>query len=683
MPKFLDVTNTLAARSALNMPSISVLDFIDDPSDTDSHQAGFEAAIAAALDGSGEVVIPQGRWYVEGLVIPKKSPLKIRGAVGTMYPQASGPESEYEGQTTGTRLIRTGNLPVFILIGGVPPTIVGDVITDNNVDNVDWLDAVRDFVLEDVTIENRNAAATAPLVDFRAVTGCLFKRVCLFSPTYTAPLMHATYLMDSWFQFCQWAGGSKGIQIFDGSDTYFGTNAVWWVGCQLNDYSVLGIEIGDETSSHGQRPRVLQFIHHKQSSGLAGVQTHMHIRRATDIHFTQSYFEHYDSPTVIDIDKAFGIYGEIGFLQILNTGYTPPDAGLNISADAYNISMDVNSIVDNTMNIVTQANVSDPTIDIRISPNGVTYNGSTRSVGYDFTQLAYQKSEGSLCAYLFVREGFNLWKVGQPSTPAGDVQQFEISALDSLGNESKILRLRSYSHTSGSDPTTATYRDLALRGFLSLSGADDLGWVNFQNISPPANPAGGIRLYAQSDALTIDGSPILTAANQELDLADGENTFARRLINIAGLAPGNGNLRLTYFTAQRTETVTDVRTLCTVASVGATLARIGVYSVASNGDLTLVASTANDTTLWESTGSVTKALSASLSKVRGTRYAVGLLTVGTSTSPQLSGIEQVANTETAVEPRLSALVSSLADLPSTIASGSLVATFHQYYAALV
>jgi hypothetical protein len=142
---------------------------------------------------------------------------------------------------------------------------------------------------------------------------------------------------------------------------------------------------------------------------------------------------------------------------------------------------------------------------------------------------------------------------------------------------------------------------------------------------------------------------------------------------------------LTYFTARKTETINNLRTLCATVATSTTLARIGLYTVAGNGDLTLVASTESDTALWETAGQRTKALSASYSKVRGQRYAVGVLWVGSGNAPTFAGIGSTVTaviSEFAESPRQAAVRASQSDLPATIAAGDLISG-QQLYAALV
>ena len=170
-------------------------------------------------------------------------------------------------------------------------------------------------------------------------------------------------------------------------------------------------------------------------------------------------------------------------------------------------------------------------------------------------------------------------------------------------------------------------------------------------------------------------------------LTTGESTFPRRICASASIPSGNGSLRLSYFTARKSETVTQIRSLSgSTAQVGATLCRTGVYSVnASTGNLTLVASTPNDTTLWTSTLTVyTKSFSASFAKERGTRYAVGHLIVGSSTAPQFQGpIAPLIASECAQSPALGSLLGSQTDLPSSVTAGSLTGSGVLVYSALL
>jgi hypothetical protein len=181
----------------------------------------------------------------------------------------------------------------------------------------------------------------------------------------------------------------------------------------------------------------------------------------------------------------------------------------------------------------------------------------------------------------------------------------------------------------------------------------------------------------------VEGIPIDPLLSD--DIATGESTLPRRLCSTSGVATTNGFLRLTYFTARKTETVTQIRTVTgATAAVAPTLCRVGIYSVDGSGNLTLIASIANDTTLWlaASTG-YTRSLSASFSKTKGTRYAVGHIVVGSTTAPNLFGSAAVTASEAAIAPRLCGLLSSQTDLPATISVGSISDTTAQAYCVLL
>jgi hypothetical protein len=145
-------------------------------------------------------------------------------------------------------------------------------------------------------------------------------------------------------------------------------------------------------------------------------------------------------------------------------------------------------------------------------------------------------------------------------------------------------------------------------------------------------------------------------------------------------AAGSGTLLLTYFTAQRTESITQIRCYVGGTAAGATptLCRFGIWSVSASDDslTALLASTANDTTLFGVANTAyTKTLGSTFNKVVDTRYAVGVLVVSAAAIPAFMGCG-VANgaLDAAALPRLSAFVSSQSDLPSTVAAGSLTAS---------
>jgi len=251
-------------------------------------------------------------------------------------------------------------------------------------------------------------------------------------------------------------------------------------------------------------------------------------------------------------------------------------------------------------------------------------------------------------------------------------------------------------NTTGSAATLTTGRDiqtnLASGTAASFNGSAAIT-PGVTGTLPVAN--GGTGATTLTGLVKGSGTSALSAATAGTDYLDptdatadelttGEATMPRRMVSSQLAGSGNGNLRLTYFTARKTETITQVRTITgSTAGVGPTLCRIGVYSVAGNGDLTLIASTANDTALWIGNGAYTKSFSASFSKVRGTRYALATLVVGTSTAPTYTGCVSLVSTEAGIDPRISGFVASQTDLPASVSAGSISNTGHSAYAVLL
>lgn len=141
-------------------------------------------------------------------------------------------------------------------------------------------------------------------------------------------------------------------------------------------------------------------------------------------------------------------------------------------------------------------------------------------------------------------------------------------------------------------------------------------------------------------------------------------------------------LQLTYFTAKNTETITSVTAYSGSTAAGATptVCQYAIYSVdSSTENLTLLASTANDTALFASTNTAyLKTLDTPFSKVSGSRYAVAVLVVTAAATPTFvgqvpSGITPV-NTRFADKPRLAGYLASQTSIPSSVTNASLTAS---------
>lgn len=168
-------------------------------------------------------------------------------------------------------------------------------------------------------------------------------------------------------------------------------------------------------------------------------------------------------------------------------------------------------------------------------------------------------------------------------------------------------------------------------------------------------------------------------------LTNGQETFPREIAS-SSVTQSTGVLRLGYFTARKNETAVNavVVTAATPAGATPTLVRYGLYSVASNGNLTLIASTPNDTALLSVALTVySKAFSVSVAVNKGARYAFGVLVVTGATAPTIvGGTQGGAAALHGLAPRLAGQMSSQTDLPSSVTAGSIVDTVSRPFGIL-
>lgn len=168
----------------------------------------------------------------------------------------------------------------------------------------------------------------------------------------------------------------------------------------------------------------------------------------------------------------------------------------------------------------------------------------------------------------------------------------------------------------------------------------------------------------------------------------GQYTFPRQFA-IHSIAVTSGQPRVAYLTARRTETVANVRAYSggTAAAATPTLQRLGVYSIAADGALTLLAATTNDTATLFRTASTgyTKALAAPVNLVAGTRYAIVSLVVTTAATPTVVGLAPaIPVADAAAAPPLSHVgPTGLTDLPATITAAQLGQSTNRMLAGLL
>jgi hypothetical protein len=168
----------------------------------------------------------------------------------------------------------------------------------------------------------------------------------------------------------------------------------------------------------------------------------------------------------------------------------------------------------------------------------------------------------------------------------------------------------------------------------------------------------------------------------------GAETFGRGEIISSTVTTGTQVLRLAFFTPQASTVPVGfavVESGGTAAAATPTLVRIGVWTVNAAGDLTaLVASTANDTALLAAANTeYPKALQTPYAFIGGQRYAAGILVVTAAAAPTLNGKFTSTAAGRTRPPRVTATISGQADLPATVAVGSLGTTAAWPYIAFV
>lgn len=181
---------------------------------------------------------------------------------------------------------------------------------------------------------------------------------------------------------------------------------------------------------------------------------------------------------------------------------------------------------------------------------------------------------------------------------------------------------------------------------------------------------------------TLDYS--VDRTNDVLDV--GEANYNRKDITSSGVSIASGSLRLSYFTANKQEMISQIRIITggTAAAATPTLCRIGVYEVDEvTGNLTLIASTANDVNLFNATQTAfVKAFSQPFLKQRFVRYAVGVLVVSGVAVPTFNGQNAVPAAEAAMSPRITGY-SAQTDLPSTVTAGEITNGASRIYFVLL
>lgn len=159
---------------------------------------------------------------------------------------------------------------------------------------------------------------------------------------------------------------------------------------------------------------------------------------------------------------------------------------------------------------------------------------------------------------------------------------------------------------------------------------------------------------------------------------NGGEAMCDRRFSATGNAPnGAGNVQLSLFRASRTEDINSVTQYTTgTAASGTTLARMGVYEIDEGRQtLTLVAATANDTTLFSSVYNIwNRNFTSTWRKQAGKLYAGANFIAATAQPTYVNICAQGAglfDTILNVEPGLFKSMTGQTDLPSSFSYAAL------------
>lgn len=213
--------------------------------------------------------------------------------------------------------------------------------------------------------------------------------------------------------------------------------------------------------------------------------------------------------------------------------------------------------------------------------------------------------------------------------------------------------------------------------------------MNAQSEAEARDAIGAASATGDSKALVAGDNLVLTdGADLTVSALIGEQGMFRSLpltvVKDATVSTGTGILRLSYRRATKSGAFTQIRAHSgtTAAAATPTLCKMGVFSVASNGDLTRLARTSNDTALFSTISTpYSLALDATVNVVAGQLYAFGVLVITGTTPPTLHGTIMLNATEASLDERYNGSVSGQTDIISSISAGSVgVSTSNPYIA---
>lgn len=205
----------------------------------------------------------------------------------------------------------------------------------------------------------------------------------------------------------------------------------------------------------------------------------------------------------------------------------------------------------------------------------------------------------------------------------------------------------------------------------------------------PYAPISGVTMINNMQNLLQIGPKLPTIITSEMVgiQTAGEETMPRwAASNLTNITLSSGTFRVAYFRARKNETVTQIRMQSGSTAAGATptLVQFGLYSVDSSGNLTLLSSISNDTSIFASANTdYTRNMAASVTLAQGQQYAIGAIVVTAATAPTVTGVICSTGSSNSNDPRLTAVWTGQSSLPSSVTAGSLSTSSSFMYAQVL
>ena len=435
------------------------------------------------------------------------------------------------------------------------------------------------------------------------------------------------------------AGIQAGTGPTDQAHIYMGNIRLWHIGET--------VESGGANRSQDGLQLIGYHFEIRNLFAKGGVRTVYH-NPGTDTVVNYAYA--IGSQTAVHINGGNQIsYGKL----LIDTGGKPGGGsnGVILDNQASNVSMDIQAF---------EVNGTDHTLDSVVAIGAIN-SGVNKDI---YLRIQANNTGGAILLMSYAQE-LTAEIVGSNAPfPSGATAPITTGVIYGTGNTgiNQIDAMLETSITPANGTVQGTYR------------YSQLDVEHFMN---PVTVAGTLQTTGLITAPNVPSTDIYNGNA----IVTGEEILPR--LNTFGAQPSvSGTVHLTYFTARKSETINNIRMLTdNTAAAGTTLARMGIYSVGVNGDLTLVAATANDTTLFNAMYSpFSRALTAPFNKLKGNRYAAALLFIGT-TPPTITGLT-VSGADASLPPRLCGIVAGQTDLPPSITAGSVTEDYRLFQATI-